>query len=119
MLVAFPLADGGHVMVGVEQVDEGWSGVVTRGGSVEERVQEAVCSFQAALDPIRVVGHAVMDRLSALDHPPTEVRVEFGLELSAKAGAIVSATGAATMKVALTWRTPPVQDPRPDGVAGP
>jgi hypothetical protein len=118
-VVEFPLADGGHVMVAVDRVDEGWSGVVTRGGGVEERMQEAACTFQEALEPIRVVGQGVLDRLSALDRPPEEVRVEFGLELSAKAGAIVSATGAATMKVALTWRTPPSAPPaRSAGTAG-
>lgn len=105
--VEFSLPEGGHVMVGVSESDQARSGVLTRGGSVEERVQEAACTFEAALEPIRVVGQGVLDRLSALDRPPAEVRVEFGLEISAKAGAIVSATGAATMKVVLTWRAPP------------
>lgn len=117
--VEFPLSDGGHVLVGVDQGEQGSPGVVTRGGSVEGRLQEAACSFEAALDPIRAVGEGVLNRLSELDRPPAEVRVEFGLELSAKAGAVVSASGAATMKVALTWRTPPAQDARPGGAAGP
>ena len=117
--VEFPLADGGHVVVGVEQEEQSWSGVVTRGGSVEERLQEAACSFEAALDPIRAVGQGVLAKLSALDRPPAEVRVEFGLELSAKAGAVVSASGAATMKVALTWRAPPEQRLGAGGATGP
>ncbi|MGB8022029.1 MAG: CU044_2847 family protein [Candidatus Nanopelagicales bacterium] len=119
-LVEFPLHDGGHVVVGIEQVEGEWSGVVTRGGGLEERMHEAVCTFEEALEPIRVVGQGVLNRLAALDRPPEEVRVEFGLELSAKAGAIVSASGAATMKVVLTWRAPaPPTAPPPVGAAGP
>lgn len=102
--VEFPLQEGGHVVVGLDQAEGDWSGVVTRGGTIEERMHEAACTFEEALEPIRVVGEGILNRLSALDRPPDEVRVEFGLELSAKAGAIVSATGAATMKVALTWK---------------
>lgn len=118
--VEFPLSEGGHVVVGVDRGEQDWNGVVTRGGSVDERLREAACSFEAALDPIRAVGQGVMNRLSALDRPPEEVRVEFGLELSAKAGAVVSASGAATIKVTLTWRTTPAtNDPRPGGATGP
>jgi hypothetical protein len=118
--VEFRLPDGGQVVVATGQADSGWSGVVTRGGTVEERLQEAACSFEEALDPIRAVGEGVLDRLSHLQRPPAEVRVEFGLELSAKAGAIVSATGAATLKVALTWQAPPQPPPPgPGGAAGP
>jgi hypothetical protein len=118
--VEFRLPEGGHVVVATDQREQGWSGVVTRGGGVEERLQEAACSFEEALDPIRAVGRGVLSRLEGLERPPAEVRVEFGLELSAKAGAIVSASGAATLKVALTWRADPGSPgARADGASGP
>ena len=79
----FRLPDGGHVVVAVNPEEQGWSGVVTRGGNVEERIQEAACSFEEALDPIRAVGQWVLSRLACLERPPAEVRVEFGLEISA------------------------------------
>ena len=104
--VEFRLPDGGHVVVATDPGEQDWSGVVTRGGTVEQRLQEAGCSFEEALDPIRAVGQGVLSRLSCLERPPAEVRVEFGLEISAKAGAIVSAAGTATLKVSLTWREP-------------
>lgn len=113
----FPLLDGGHVVVGSQQAEGEWSGVVTRGGGMESRLQEAVCTFEEALEPIRAVGQGVLNRISALDRPPEEVRVEFGLELSAKAGAIVSASGEATLKVALTWRAPATPTAAPPGGA--
>jgi hypothetical protein len=106
-IVGFPLDGGGQVLVRVDGDTSDWSGVVTRGGGMEERLQEAQCTFEAALDPIRTVAQGVLDRLSALERAPDEVRVEFGLELSAKAGAIVSASGSAALNVALTWRNAP------------
>lgn len=117
-LVEFPLDDGGRVVVRVDSAEDEWPGVVTRGGAIEDRLLEAQHSFQAAMDPIRAVGQAVLDRLAALDRAPDEARVEFGLELSAKAGAILSAGGTATLKVSLTWRADPAQS-RPAGVTGP
>jgi len=117
-IVEFPLDGGGHVLVRVDGNADEWPGVVTRGGGVEERLQEAQCTFEAALDPIRTVAQGVLDRLSALERAPDEVRVEFGLELSAKAGAILSASGSATLNVALTWRNMPAET-RPTRVTGP
>lgn len=105
--VEFRLLDGGRVVVAADPGEQGRPDVVTRGGGVEQRLQEASVSFEEALDPIRAVGQGVLNRLACLEHPPTEVRVEFGLEISAKAGAIVSAAGTATLKVSLTWREPP------------
>jgi hypothetical protein len=105
-VVGFPLEGGGQVLVRVEDASLGTTGVVTRGGTIDERLVEAQCTFQAALEPVRAIAEAVLERLAAVDRPPDEIRVEFGLELSAKAGAIVTATGSAALNVALTWRRP-------------
>jgi hypothetical protein len=104
-VVGFPLESGGHVLVRVAPAPD-VAGVVTRGGSLDERLAEAQCSFEAALDPIRAIAQGIHERISGLERPPDETRVEFGLELSAKAGAIVSATGSAALNVSLTWRRP-------------
>lgn len=117
-IVDFPLDGGGHILVRVDGDGDELSGVVTRGGGMEERLLEAQGTFEAALDPIRTVAQGVLDRLAALDRAPDEVRVEFGLELSAKAGAILTASGSATLNVALTWRNTPTETP-PPRVAGP
>jgi hypothetical protein len=43
--------------------------------------------------------------LRALHDPPDEIEVEFGLKMSAEAGAVVAATGLeANYRVTLTWR---------------
>ena len=101
--VAFPLEGGGQVLVRAD-TDEAYGGVVTRGGRVEQAVAEAGQSFESALSTIRDVADAVLHQLTRLAVPPQEVRVEFGLELNAKAAAVVaSASATAQLHVALAW----------------
>lgn len=93
-------------MVRVEELglDVGAGDIVTRGG-VSARLEHAQETFEAALEPIRVVAQGVLERLVGLSRSPDEVHVEFGLELTAKAGAIVAAVGStAQLTVGLTWR---------------
>ena len=106
--VQFPLDGGGQVLVRVQdsglEVDAG--DIVTRGG-MSTRLEVARETFEAALDPIRVVAQGVLEKLAGLARPPDEVHVEFGVELTAKAGAIVAAVGStAHLTVGLTWRRP-------------
>jgi len=75
---------------------------VTRGGRAEEAVAEARQSVDSALGTIRDVADAVLHQLARLAVSPQEVRVEFGLELTAKAAALVdSASATAQLRVTL------------------
>ena len=105
--VQFPLEGGGYMLVRVDDLglDVGGGDIVTRGGGVSGRWEQAQDTFQAALDPIQVVAKGVLEKLAGLPRSPDEVHVEFGLELTAKAGAIVAAVGStAQLTVGLTWR---------------
>jgi Trypsin-co-occurring domain 1 len=105
--VAFPLEDGGHVLVRVAAVEPTYGGVVTRGGRAAEAVAEAGQTFESALTTIRDVADAVLHQLARLAVPPEEVRVEFGLELTTKAAVVVaSASATAQLHVALAWNPP-------------
>jgi hypothetical protein len=85
-LVEFPLEDGGSVLV---QVDEAAPGPATRGLG----------------DRHTVTAQSLLGRLRTLADAPDEVGLEFGLELSAEAGAfIASASSTANFRVTLTWR---------------
>ncbi len=100
--VAFPLDGGGEVLVRVDAVDP-YDGVVTRGRRADEAVAEAGQTFESALSTI-AVADAVLHQLARLAVPPQEVRVEFGLELSTKAAAVVaSASATAQLHVVLAW----------------
>ena len=105
-IAEFPLQSGGVVLVRVEGDD--LDGQVLRGGHATGVLDRAQTTFEAALGTVRVVAQGVLGQLTGLPRVPDEVHVEFGLELSAKAGAILAAAGTtAQLTVGLTWRPEP------------
>lgn len=111
--VAFPLEDGGQVLVRVDTPDT-YGGVVTRGGRAAEAIAEAGQTFESALSTIRDVADAVLHQLGRLAVPPQEVQVQFGLELNAKASAILaSGSAAAQLHVTLAWKPPHRESAQP------
>jgi len=101
--VEFPSEGGGVVLVQVDSREVG--GPILRGGHGSGVMERAETTFEAALGTVRVVAQGVLAQLSGLARQPDEVHVEFGLELNAKAGAILAAAGtSAQLTVGLTWR---------------
>jgi len=102
-LVEFPMQGGGGVLVNV--VPEYAEGVVTRGLDFASTVERAERTFESALETIRTVAEGVLGQMAGLARHPDEVKVEFGLQLSAKAGAVLAAAaGTAHLRVELTWQ---------------
>ncbi len=106
-IVEFPLDDGGGVLVQVTHSAP--VGVVTRGVGVTQAVEKVEQSFNHALGTIQSVANGVLEQLSRMGRHPDEVRVEFGLELTASAGMAVLATagGGAQLHVEMTWKDRP------------
>jgi hypothetical protein len=101
-LVEFPLQHGGSVLVQVDEVAAGTP--VTRGLGDRQVVGQAAQTFEQAISRVQPATQALIARLRALADAPDEVGVEFGLELSAEAGAFIAAAStAANFKVSLTW----------------
>lgn len=101
-LIKFPLEDGTSILVEAETAEV--SGVVqaARGEGVPEKARQ---TFEAALEKIRPAAGAIIQKLRALHDPPDEITVEFGLKMSAEAGAIVAAGGVeANYIVTLMWK---------------
>lgn len=100
-VVKFPLEDGDFILVEVDVPEEAGMVPAARG----EVVQRAQQTFEAALEKVRPAAQAIIRKLRALHDPPDEIEVEFGLKMSAEAGAIVAAGGVeANYKVTLTWK---------------
>lgn len=110
-VVEYPLESGGSVLV---EVVGRSPDVVTRGGRGQQVLERAEQTFDAALGTARRVSETLVGQLRELTSRPDEVQVEFGLQLSATAGAILAAAGTnAQLKVQMTWRqagSPPPQD---------
>jgi hypothetical protein len=100
-LIEFPLQDGGSMVVEVDEPAP--EGVVkaARPGEVAARAKE---TLEDALDKIKPAAQAVVTRLRELHDAPDEIGVEFGIKLSAEAGAFVASAGVeANYKVTLKW----------------
>lgn len=107
-IVEFATQDGTPVLVRVSGAyDSGHEGLVTRGLGDSKIVQRAEQTFEAALRPIRAVSEGLLAELRESTRRPDSVTVEFGLEFTAESSAVLcGATGAATIRVELTWQAP-------------
>ena len=104
-LVEFPLAGGGPDDVVVIEVNEPVEDAGLERVGRGEIVERATATFEEAFDRIKGPASSVLARMRSLAEPPDEVVVEFGVRLSAKAGAVIaSADAEANFKITLTWR---------------
>ena len=111
-LVEFPLQEGGTLLVEVDE-PEGYAETTSRGGVVKasrpsEVADKAKDTFEDALDKIRPAAQSIIGRLRELHDAPDEIGVEFGIKLSAEAGAFIASAGVeANYKVSLKWTKSP------------
>ncbi len=107
--VEFPLEDGSTILVEVDEPERAGGTTLVSGG--KKTVEKANQSFEAALDKVKPTANAVISKLRDLYDPPDEISVEFGLKLSAKAGAVLAAASVeANYKVTLKWQKEKKQD---------
>jgi len=100
-LVEFTLQDGGSVLI---EVEEPQAGGLTRAARPGEVAAKAKHSLEEALEHVKPAAAAVIAQLRSLHDAPDEVGVEFGIKLSAEAGAFIAAAGVeANYKVTLKW----------------
>jgi hypothetical protein len=116
-LVEFPSESEVPILIEVEDV--GLGGETRRGMSTSAVVERAQTSFEDALEKARLMASSLVGKLRTIadtaGNPPDEVQIEFGLILSAEAGAVLAAASAgANYKVTLTWKRSPGWSLRPD-----
>ncbi len=101
-VVEVPLAEGGTVLV---EVDELYDGPVVRGGGggslALPPMTEPLERVLAGLGPAT---KAVLNQLQGLADSPGEIHVEFAIKLTTDARIIIAKAGAeANFKVSLKW----------------
>jgi hypothetical protein len=103
-LVEFPLEDGSSLLVEVDEpVPEGGVVRAARPGEVAEKATQ---TFEAALAKIKPMAGAIFTTLQDLAQCPEQIQVEFGVKITASAGAVLASAGVeGTYKVTLTWRS--------------
>ncbi len=101
-MVEFPLENGGKVLVEVDEPAP--EGSVVRAARPGEIADKAKDTFEDALDKIKPAAQSIIDKLRDLHDEPDEIGVEFGIKLSAAAGAFIASAGVdANYKVTLKW----------------
>ena len=106
-LVEFPLGDGGSVIIAAGGPNSGHDpdGPVLRGRVSEAVVTQASESFETVVQRVQPAATALLDAIRSGSHPPSEVTVEFGIEMSADLGAVIASTAVqANFKVCITWQ---------------
>jgi hypothetical protein len=100
-LVAFDLADGERVLV---EVEESSAAPTVRGFDGSGVAEHARVTFEQAVGRIQPAVAGVVGQLRSLSDQPDEVKIEFGLDLHAEAGAFVAqASATANFRVSVTW----------------
>ena len=101
-LIEFPLEDGGSIVIEVDEPET--EGGVVRAARPGEIVAKAGQTFEEALERVKPAAGAIIKKLKELSDAPDEVEVEFGLKMSAQAGAVIAvASVEANYRVKLRW----------------
>src|ERR687889_455259 len=103
-LVEFPSESGEPILVEVEDLElAGGGGTTRRGLSPSGVIDRAQTSFEDALEKAQPMASGLVSKLRSIADAPDEVQVEFGLSLSAQAGAVLvaGASAGANYKVTL------------------
>ncbi|GAB1331490.1 CU044_2847 family protein [Streptomyces sp. NPDC093260] len=101
VLARVPLDDGGSVLVESPPGVDG--GGPVKAGRIGDTIHDLPTSLQRALGPVTQAARAALEQLRRAG--PTEIEVEFGVDLSCQAGAVITKGEAAChLKVRATWR---------------
>lgn len=99
-LVEYPLEGGGSVAV---EADDATRGAV-RGWNREEATMRASETLERAIDRVRPAAEAVLASFRGAAHQPDDIEIEFGIALTAEAGAVIARTqGEVHFRVTVRW----------------
>lgn len=100
-LVEFPVTSGGVVLVQVEDAKHG----VAPAGRVEDVIERSKETLEQALEKVKPAAEAIIDVMSGLSRKPDELTVEFGIQVTAEASAVLAKAGVDVhYTVTLTWK---------------
>ena len=99
-LVEYPLEGGGSVAVETD----GTAGGAMRGWNRDEATARASETFERAIDRVRPAAEAVLASFRDAAQRPDDIEIEFGIALTAEAGAVIARTqGEVHFRVTVRW----------------
>jgi hypothetical protein len=113
-LIRFDLEGGGSVLVEGPDGDLG----IARASRMKDAISSANVSFEGALTGVRNAAVSALQHFRDVPQPPDEVIIEFGVELSGQAGAVIAQAAATShMQVTLTWHRSRSETPTDSGAS--
>jgi hypothetical protein len=98
-LVRIPFGDGGSILVETAEPTDG----PVRAGRAGDAVRELRETLHDLLQPVTETAEILLEHLAKAK--PDELEVEFGIDLSAEAGVVITkARAGANVKVKLKWK---------------
>lgn len=102
-LARVPIEGGGTILFEAAPLSS-YEGPV-KAGRIGDAVRDLPNTLQQVLEPVRNAAAAVLEQLRQAG--PDEVEVEFGVDLSAQAGAVITkGESAVHFKVRVLWQRP-------------
>jgi len=99
-LIKYEMSDGQPVVFEVSEEQTG----ITFASNPGEIVGKAADTLESALDNVKPAVLAVVDKFRQFAGHPDAITIEFGIDLTLKAGAIVAAAAAeGHFKVSVSW----------------
>jgi hypothetical protein len=96
-LVEFPLQEGGSIIVQVDEPEVGGTVRAARGDTIEQAKE----TVEDALNKVLPAARSVVEKLQSMR--PDEIEVTFGISLSFKAGAFITAGTDTNFGVTVRW----------------
>ncbi|WP_327265607.1 hypothetical protein OG444_33335 [Streptomyces sp. NBC_01232] len=98
-LARIPLEGGGYVLVEAPDTAEG----PVKAGRISDAIHDLPETLQEALGPVTEAARVALDQLRKAR--PDDITVQFGIDLSVAAGAVIAKTGAGChLTVTMAWR---------------
>jgi hypothetical protein len=81
-----------------------WENVLVDAGRTKDVATATLATLSSTLDGIRAAAASAMARFCNMENRPSELSVEFSVQLAAEAGVVIASTAAtANMSVAVKW----------------
>lgn len=88
-----------------------------KAGRIGDAIHELPGTLQGALEPITEAARAALDQLRKAR--PEEITVEFGIDLAAEVGAVITRSQASChLRVTLVWKKDYTGQPHADEISG-
>ncbi|MFI0923794.1 CU044_2847 family protein [Streptomyces sp. NPDC021012] len=106
-LARIPLEGGGYVLVEAPTAAEG----PVKAGRIGDSIHDLPETLQEALGPVTAAARVALDQLRKAR--PDDITVQFGIDLSVAAGAVITKTGAGChLTVTVAWKASGSDRPR-------